>query len=291
MTCLSADGTPLGHEPSQQVLDAFHKLAESQRQPNLDKRRPNDAAERTIPSPPAGGIVLKVHGRFLARDHRGELRHVTGDDFPQLRGRKQEIRYHAFLFEPNTEYMWLTEKEWRSLVPQKPVRDATVRVEPAIAMRMARFHLSPKRALTSEDGIVDRRHVKKAELTLVVAEETPKRIKLRLTGTVHHGTDFDAAKATTPNGPLSFGFETTLDGILEFDRVEQNFDRFDVVAPGEVWGRWGDANGNSQIIERPGRTPIGFAFELASGDSPTNRLPPGGHGARALRSGYFSETK
>jgi hypothetical protein len=234
---------------------------------------------------------LKVHGRFLARDDRDRLRHVTGDDFPQLRGREQEIRYHAFLFQPNTEYMWLTETEWRSLVPSEPALGQRLPVHPAIAMRMARFHLSPKRALTSEDGIVDRRDVKLAELNLVVDDVKPKRIKLYLTGIVHHGADFDAAKATSPNGPLGFGYETPLHGILEFDRIKQEFDRFDVVAPGEVWGRWGDANGKSQIIERPGRTPIGFAFELASDDSPTNRLPPGGHGARALRSGYFWDGK
>jgi hypothetical protein len=213
---------------------------------------------------------------------------VTGADFPQLRGNDQEIRYYRFLFDPNTEYLWLTEKEWRSLLPAEPVVGRELAVDPAIAMRVARFHLSPRRALTSEDGIIDRRDVKEATLRLAVEEATPRRIRLRLSGFVRHGALFDAAKATSPNGPLAFGYETPLAGVVEFNRDRQVFERFDVVAPGEVWGRWGDANGNSQIIERPGRTPIGFAFELAQGDSPTNRLPPGGHGARALRSGYFA---
>jgi hypothetical protein len=44
-------------------------------------------------------------------------------------------------------------------------------------------------------------------------------------------------------------------------------------------------------IERPGRSPIGYAFELAKGDSPTNRIPPAGNGSRALRNGYFATGK
>jgi hypothetical protein len=87
------------------------------------------------------------------------------------------------------------------------------------------------------------------------------------------------------------GYAAPIHGILEYDRVKKALVRFDVVAPGDVWGRWGDANGNSQTVERAGRTPIGFAFELAQGDSPTNRLPPAGHGGRALRAGYFGSAR
>ena len=42
-------------------------------------------------------------------------------------------------------------------------------------------------------------------------------------------------------------------------------------------------------VERPGRTPFGFAFELATGDSPTDRIPPGGNGRYVTeRTGYFA---
>jgi hypothetical protein len=111
---------------------------------------------------------------------------------------------------------------------------------------------------------------------------------MALEGFVHSGTDFDAAGATTPDGPLGFGFASPIRGVLEVDRKKQVFTRFDVVASGDVWGRWGDANGKSLFAERPGRTPFGFAFELAQGNSPTHRLPPGGNGERAERAKYFS---
>ncbi len=184
--------------------------------------------------------------------------------------------------QPNTEYMWLTREEWQALVPANPVKGAKLTVAPAICERIARFHLSPRRALTGEDGIVPPKAIKKAVLTLVVDDVSPDRIRLSLAGAVQWGSEFDAAKS-----PLAMGFVTLMHGILEYDRTKKAFVRFDIVAPGEVWGSWGEAKG----AERDGRSPIGFAFELATGDSPRDRIPPAGHGGRALRAGYFTSEK
>jgi len=291
MSCVSASGKWLGHAPSAKVLEGFEKLSKDEREPGAVTVPDLKLTERVIPSPPEGGLVLRVHGRFLGRDDKENLRPIKGDDFPQISGKESSIRSHQFLFEPNTEYMWLTKEEWQSLVPAKPVKGDKAAVTPAITERMARFHLSPRRALTSEDGIVAKKDIKSAKLALVVEDVSPQRLRLRLVGFVHHGSDYAEAKATSPNGPLGFGYDTPIHGVLEYDRKKEAFVRFDIVAPGEVWGRWGDANGKSQTIERPGRSPVGFAFELAKGDSPTDRLPPAGHGGRALRAGYFPASK
>lgn len=291
MSCVSPSGKWLGHEPSPKVLEAFANLPENEREPNAVKVPDLKPSEALIPMPPEGGLVLRVHGRFLARDEHQNLRPIQGDDFPQLRGNESKIGYLRFLFEPNTEYMWLTKEEWQTLVPTKPVKGDRLAVPTAISERMARFHLSPRRALTSEDGIVAKEKIKAAELSMIVDDVSPERIRLLLVGFVHHGSDYDEAKATSPNGPLGFGYESPIHGMLEYDRRKEVFDRFDMIAPGEVWGRWGDANGKSLTIERPGRSPLGFAFELAKGDSPTDRLPPAGHGGRALRAGYFTTSK
>ena len=291
MSCVSPGGKWLGHEPSTKVLEAFGKLPKDEREPDAVKVPDLKPSEVMVTTPPEGGLVLRVHGRFLGRDEKENLRHVKGEDFPQLRGKESSIRSHQFLFEPNTEYMWLTKGEWQSLVPAKPVKGDRLPVASAISERMARFHLSPRRALTSEDGIGARKDIKAAKLTLVVDDVSPRRVRLLLVGSVHHGSDYADARATSPNGPLGFGYETPIHGVLEYDRKEGAFVRFDIVAPGEVWGRWGDANGKSLTIERPGRSPIGFAFELAGGDSPTDRLPPAGNGGRAMRAGYFATSK
>lgn len=289
MTCLSPSGKPLGHVPSAKVLDEFNKLPEADRKPPaVPDLHPE---ERLIPPPPEGGLVLRVHARFLARDEKGGLRHARLDDFP-LMGDAPEPRNPWRLFlEPNTEYLWMTADEWKSLVPANPTRGGKVAVGPWLGDRLARFHLTPRRAMTSEGGIVGKKDVQEASLDLVVEDVTPARLRLRLVGVVHTGTAFDREKATTPNGPLGFGFRSELHGVLEYDRAKGRFTRFDVVAPGEAWGRWGDANGKSLFAERPGGTPFGFALELAGG-SPTERLPPGGNPAYlGPNTGYFGETR
>jgi hypothetical protein len=292
MSCLSASGKYLGRMASPQVLAEFHKLPEAERKAGAVQVPKLDPAERVIPSPPENGLVLKVHARFLTRTSQGEVRYARGEDFPQFGGDPKTIRRWRLYLEPNTEYMWLTETEWKSLVPANPVRGEQVAVATPIAERMARFHLLPRRSMTSEGSGLSKRDVHSAQLSLVVEDVTPERIRLGLHGFIHTGSVFDEAKATSPNGPLSFGYEAPIHGILEYDRTKKIFVRFDMVAPGDVWGRWGDANGKSLFVERPGRTPFGFAFELAKGNLPSDRIPPGGNGNYvSAQTGYFGTGK
>jgi len=283
MSCVSPGGKYLGITPAK-ALEEFKKLPEDERKPGAVAVPDLKPSEELIPAPPAGGLVLKVHARFLSAGADGELRYAKLEDFPLMEAKNS---WSLFL-QPNTEYMWITREEWKAIVPANPVAGASVPVAPAIGERMARFHLNPRRAMTSEDGILRKETVKSVKLTLVVDDVSADRIRMVLEGAVHTGTEFDAAGATSPNGPLAFGFATPIRGVLEYDRAKNVFTRFDIAAPGEVWGRWGDANGKSLFAERPGRTPFGFAFELAQGDSPTHRLPPGGNGQRARAAGYFA---
>ncbi|MCH7727100.1 MAG: hypothetical protein IH991_11555 [Planctomycetes bacterium] len=274
------------------MLEEFAKLPESERKPGAVQVPALNPSEMVVPSPPEGGLVLKVHARFLSRDDDGQLRYAKTTDFPLMKEKPKVMRAWQLFLQPNTEYMWITREEWQALVPADPAKGQKLAVDSTIVERMARFHLTPQRAMTSEGGIVSKRSIKLAELMLVVEDVTPQQIRMSLQGFVHWGSDYDESKATTPNGPLRQGFETPLYGRLHYDRAKQQFTRFDVVAPGHVWGRWGDANGKSMYVERPGRSPFGFALELATGDSPSNRLPPGGNGRYVSeRTGYFSAAR
>jgi hypothetical protein len=289
MSCVSASGQLLGRRPSSDVIEAFNKLPESERKPGAITVPDLKPDQELIPPPPPGGLVLKVHARFMARDNNGQPRRARTTDFPLMRNKPNVLRTWALFLQPNTEYMWLTRAEWQALVPTVPVKGRQYNVDAGIALRMARFHLTPQRATTSEGGIKSTRSVKKAQLELIVRDVSPKQIRMELRGFVHWGSDFDKAKATTPNGPLGQGFATPLFGRLEYDRTKKAFKRFDIVAPGHVWGRWGDANRKSMYVERPGQAPFGFAFEMAAGTSPSNRIPPGGNGRYLERTGYFAD--
>lgn len=287
MNCVSASGKFLGGRPSQQVLDAFAKLPESERRPGAVKVPELAEADRVLPAPPPGGLVLRVHARFLARDG-SRLRYARGADFPLMADKPGTLKTWQLFLHPNTEYLWLTRAEAEALVPTDPKVGQTLPVPAAVAQRMARFHMYPQRSMTSEGFGLSKKAVRQAELKLTVDKATPEKVHLRLTGHIHTGSDFDAQKATVPNGPLAYGFETQLYGLVEIDRAKGTITRFDVAAPGEVWGRWGDANGKSLPVERPGRSPFGFAFELAPGTTPSDRIPPGGNGAMVLgKTGYF----
>jgi len=292
MHCVSASGKLLGGRPSANVLEEFAKLPESERRAGAIRVGELSPEDREIPSPPSGGLVLRVHARFLARSKDGSLRPATTADFPLMQEKPRVAKGWRRFLEPNTEYLWLTREEREAFVPKTPKVGDVHAVDEAIVQRIARFHLTPKRATTSEGGIVHRKRVRPSRIEAVVTEIGARTIGLTLRGVIRWGTEYDAAKATTPNGPLEQGFETPIHGRVEYDRATKRFTRFAVVAPGEVWGRWGDANGKSMYVERPGRAPFGFAIELATGESPTDRIPPGGNGRYVTgRTGYFASTK
>jgi hypothetical protein len=291
MDCVSAGGKRLGHFPSPKMLEAFHKLSVEERQPNGGKLAPLKAEQHVVPTPPKNGLVLKVHTRALSRDEKGTYRKVVVEDFPLWKGGQKTFVETNHYCGPNTDSMWITEEEWKSLIPAKPVKGERREVGKAITERLALFHLMPRR-LTSEGASWGRSQLRIVKLVLIVEEVSKQRIRFRAEGFAHLGSNYEAAKATTPNGPLAFGFEAPLHGIVEYDCTRNVISRFDLIALGDVWGRWGDANGKSLFVERPGRNPVLIAFELARGDSPADRIPPGGNGNYVSeKSGYFARPK
>ncbi len=290
MDVVSACGKHLGHFPSAKVLDAFHKLPEVDRKPNAGVIADLKPGESVVPEPPKNGLVLKVHTRALARDESGNYRNVTIDDYPLKKGNVKSFQEHSHYFGPNTDYMWITEAEWRGLVSGPFVKGEKREVIQQIADRLSIFHLMPRR-LTSEGASWSKSQLKTAKLSLIVDDVSESKVRFRAIGFAHLGSTYDASKATSPNGPLAFGYEAPLHGILEYDRKKDVITRFDLVALGDVWGRWGDANGKSQTVERPGRNPVPIAFELATGASPTERLAPGGNGSYVDKTGYFAIAK
>ena len=290
MHCVSASGKLLGGRPCEEVLEKFRALPEAERRAGAVKVPAIEEAQNLIPSPPKGGLVLRVHARFLARGHDGQLRHARTTDFPLMLAKPSVLRSWEKFLQPNTEYLWLTREEWLALVPAQPAQGQRLEVPPAIGLRLARFHLTPQRAMTSEGGIVHPQRVHEARLALKVTAVSAQTIAMQLTGRVHWGSEFDAAKATTPNGPLAQGYAAPIDGRLVYDRQRKEFTRFDLIANGHTWGRWGDANRRSMYVERPGKAPFGFALELA-GESPTDRIPPGGNGRYVTTRGYFDSPK
>jgi hypothetical protein len=142
-----------------------------------------------------------------------------------------------------------------------------------LVYRVARFHLVDN--TRGEPPFWDRAAVRRHHLKLRVAEVTDHRLILRLDGSILITTSADLDRADR-------GFDARLSGVIRYDAQAGKFDRFDLVAVGDHWGE-GPFTRNA----RPGRTPLGVAFELARGDRAADRVPP--QGARDMREYWRSE--
>jgi hypothetical protein len=284
----------------QEALDAWAKLPENERRPGaiqVGERGPIDKNHATM-TPPEGGLILKIHARYLARDPKAELRTTTLlKDFP---GVKQPATTYPGHFEYNNEanpdFMWLTESEWKSLVPVEAKKGDQFPLPDAIVQRMCRYHLLPNsfNGRTGDTwsvvGPVKTNGIRARAATLTVEDVSPARVQLTLDGFVKLGNPFDPAA-----GPLksqkdyhkALGFEARLRGNLSYDVAKKAFTRFDLVALGDLYGNCTEGS----WYFRPGRSPVGYAFELSDGANPVDRLPPRGNMTRADLERYLGLAK
>jgi hypothetical protein len=269
--CLTADGKLLiyknaGQAPDvmrdvlKQGLREWKKLPEERRKPGAvkveDLAKTDPIYSRT---PPADGLIVNVYTRILDRDKgefcKGTCKTLGGD-------------------RPARDHLWLNADEWKKLVPSEPKKGNSFPLPPAIAERMLRFHLTDN--TRGEPPMWRKEDIRSEALKLTVERATPALVKLRLDGSVLLATNADAAKAER-------GFDVQLSGRVDYDPAKKAIVRFDVVAVGDHWGS-GPYTGGA----RPGRQPLGVAFELSNGKSAADLVPP--QAAREIGA-YFGRTR
>src|SRR3954452_19458695 len=190
---LTADGTLLARKNAGQnpevMRDVLREaLAKWKRLPE-DRRRPGAVRVPADPGPldggytrkpPANGLIVNVYTRLLETNAIGELCEAeckVGDGNEAAR-----------------DHLWLTEAEWRSLVPAKdPHVGQTFDVPAPIARRIARFHLVDN--TRGEPPMWQADDVRSLRMTMTVESADAKAIKLRLDGTALLSTAADPDKA------------------------------------------------------------------------------------------------
>jgi hypothetical protein len=255
--CFTADGKLLayknaGQNPEvmrdtlRQGLREWNRLPAERRKPGaiqVDDIDKTDA--RYTRKPPAGGLIVNVYTRILDRDNgeysKGTCKTLGGD-------------------KPARDHLWLTEDEWKSLVPAEPKKGDKSVLPTKVAERILRFDLTDN--TRGEPPMWRKEDIRSHELTLIVDDVTEAKIGLRLEGSALLATNADTAKADR-------GFDVRLFGQIGYDRKKKAIDRFDVVAVGDHWGQ-GTYTGGA----RPGRQPLGIAFELSTGKSAADLVPP-----------------
>src|SRR5437588_73498 len=113
---------------------------------------------------------------------------VTGDDWYERRRDDAEGRFFRGVADHGPrqgaggdhaarDHLWLTEEEWKALVPEKPRKGDKVPLPPAVAERVLRFHLVDN--TRGEPPSWRRDQVRSQELTLTVEEADAGGVGLR----------------------------------------------------------------------------------------------------------------
>lgn len=272
--CLTAGGKVLAFKNAGQLpavtrnslreaLQKWKNLPASERQPGAIRIPEIHADARFTPTLPPGALILNVYTRLLARDGKGELC-------------AHEVKRNGAIREAQRDHLWLTESEWKSLIPAQARPGEEFPLPATIAQRIFRFHLAD--STPGEPFAWSREEIRSGSLTATVEEATASRIKLRLHGTVLLAEDTNLLK------PGARGYDAQLLGYLTYDVATKKVDRFDLVAYGECWGKQAICDAK----DPQGRRLLGVAFELARGDAPADRVPP--QAARWLE-GYLQPEK
>jgi len=227
---------PFAPRRLQAALEKFRQLPPEKRKASLEDL-PRSWKGKAFPSPPAGGIILKQYRRALHRDAEGVMH-------------RQSLLH---------DFLWLTQAEWQSLVPEHPRVGDSVAAPPFLVSRIGSHHVQ----ILTAAGALKINATPKSALRLTVEGVSPEQLRLRLEGSLHVT---ESQSHVVTRGVIAY----RVDGCLEYDRKKQAFTRFDLAALGEIT--------NYQHDNAPprGRTLLGgMVFELSPGDSPWERTVPG----------------
>ena len=120
------------------------------------------------------------------------------------------------------------------------------------------------------EGSVNSLPSRKTTMTLTVQRADNDTIVFRLDGYAHLGKEFDEKLRSEAN---SRGCEVRVLGDLRYDRKKEAIIQFDIVGIGKAWGN------KMEYIHREIRLDqypwtYGIAWELVTGDTPQDRIPP-----------------
>jgi hypothetical protein len=300
-TYLTAGGKKLGGDSYlganglEAALADFDKLPEAERRPRVE-RSADPGDRKGVPmAPPPGCLIANVYFTYLEAVPEGPeggdaagakwrraLWHVEGQPGAEPgsgHGRNQVLTH--------VDKLWLTEEEWRSLIPSKPVPGQSHPLPRAIHDRIVRFYANDMAHRSTGDK------VRSAELFLTVERASAEAVELRLEGATATGCAFEAAPlgGRESEAPGLCGAEFRFLGRLRYDARKDAFDRFDIVALGAGWGGGRDQAATTNFY-RGGehrRWPMGIAFKLVTTRRPIDRIPPQNANEYRCGDAYFGK--
>jgi hypothetical protein len=231
----------------EEALKKWKELPESERK-TLEDLGKYDAA--LDPTPPPGGLILKVYTRPLSRGADKSLA-----IYRNTQARDQHSQ------EVGRDYLWLTEAEWKGLIPSDAKPGDTLAVPETVVHRICKHYLLDVVRIGGNGNTRDTPLAQQFRMT--VEEATAANLRLRLDASARYRVAAGHDNLGTAKKAREDTF--TLLGYLEFDKQKNACTRFDIVALSET----GHYNEKSQKV-----LPLGIAFELTRGDQPADRIRP-----------------
>jgi hypothetical protein len=239
------------------ALHEYRQLPKEQRMPPIADPATAQPAKRAVPKPPANGLVVRGYCTYLRRDNENGI--VRSSEYYY---KENPDRWMA---ETQSDILWLTEAEWKSLIPTNPKAGDQSEVAPAIQKR---FYSTI--GIDFMEGSVSALPTRKTTMSLTVQQVNGEALVLRLDGYAYLGKEFDIKLRSEPR---SRGCELRLLGTVQYDRAKQAITRFDVVGVGQAWGNQMDYTRREVRLDQYPWM-YGIACELVTGDAPQDRIPP-----------------
>jgi hypothetical protein len=136
-------------------------------------------------SPPANGLIIRGYCTYLRLDDKKSI--VRSSEYYY---KENPDRWMA---ETQSDLLWLTEAEWKSLIPANPKSGDRSEVAQAIQKR---FYSTI--GIDYMEGSVSALPTRKLTMSLTVQQVDDKMLVLRLDGYAHLGKEFDLKLRSEP---------------------------------------------------------------------------------------------
>lgn len=239
------------------ALSAYARLPREKRTPPLEDPSLARPPQRPVPQPPKDGLILRGYCTYLRRDDGGQL--VRSREFYY---KENPDRWAA---ETQSDLLWLTEEEWRSLIPAELRAGAKIEASEAIQKR-----LYGTIGIDYMEGSVNSLAVRDSSLTLTVEKAGDRELRLRIEGDARLGKPLDDQSHDKPE---TRGCELRIAGEIVYDMQQKAITRFDVAGIGRAWGNKMDYVGREiRLADHPWH--YGIACELVTAQTPADYIPP-----------------
>ncbi|MFP6659166.1 MAG: hypothetical protein VB853_13370, partial [Pirellulales bacterium] len=167
--------------------------------------------------------------------------------------------------EPIKDMFWLTEADWKSLVPTGLKKGDVIAFPRAASRRLLLWGCYNWWAAETLIRLWKPDAIRQTDLTATVVEASSSSVTLKLAG------DFDMANDTSKPETYQATYKGRLSGMVHYDRAKAKFTRFDMLVLGDFQGVWFC---RSNLNWGPKPVPLAFAFQLAKPGSPADDVIP-----------------